>query len=157
MSGAAPTGRPIRASDAERHEAVLALSEHFASGRLDHAEFERRMAAATEAVYVRDLDPLFVDLPGVAPVPSTTGAAPGRRLVRGRSMVGAPLWALMLAGFVVAVILTHGFAWWLIFPMWWLVAGFARRRAWQYRHWQYQQWQHHPWDHDRGRPYRSGP
>ena len=53
----------MRASDQDREEAILALSDHFADGRLDHAEFEVRMARAQEATYVHELDPLFADLP----------------------------------------------------------------------------------------------
>ena len=39
----------MRASDQDREEAILALSDHFAEGRLDHAEFDARMARAQEA------------------------------------------------------------------------------------------------------------
>lgn len=60
--GPQPTAPQYRLSDAERDEAISALADAFADGRLDAAEFSRRMAAASEAVYASELDPLFVDL-----------------------------------------------------------------------------------------------
>ncbi len=57
----------MRASDQDRDEAVRALADHYADGRLDHDEFEARMSAASGATYLHDLDPLFADLPSRTP------------------------------------------------------------------------------------------
>ena len=59
--------RPYRLSDAERTEAISALADAFAEGRLDAEEFDTRMGAASQARLATDLDPLFVDLPQRAP------------------------------------------------------------------------------------------
>jgi hypothetical protein len=53
----------IRIGDAERDQAVAALSEHFVAGRITQAEFEERSDQATRSRYVDDLSPLFDDLP----------------------------------------------------------------------------------------------
>jgi hypothetical protein len=118
--------RPMRASDQDRHEAILALSDQFVAGRLDHDEFERRMAAATQATYLHELDPLFADLPVRSPAgPQTSGPSQVRRRDRGH----VPL-AVVALVFVATVVLTHGLALWVLFPLWWVLAGGARRRAW---------------------------
>ncbi|WP_016935360.1 DUF1707 domain-containing protein [Rhodococcus sp. R1101] len=63
----------IRIGTAEREEAVALLGEHFAAGRLGLAEFDERVALATQATVRGDLVPLFADLPSapavVAPSP----------------------------------------------------------------------------------------
>ena len=74
----------MRASDQDREEAILALSDHFADGRLDHAEFEARMARAQEATYVHELDPLFADLPARTKEAVASGTADVRRRPAGR-------------------------------------------------------------------------
>ncbi len=58
-----PDQVPQRIGDVDRDEAVEALQEHHALGRLDVAEFEDRMSKALEAKYASELVPLFVDLP----------------------------------------------------------------------------------------------
>ena len=60
---ATPDSRPIRIGTAEREQAVKALGEHFAQGRLEPAEFEERMSAAYAARTASELDRLFDDLP----------------------------------------------------------------------------------------------
>jgi hypothetical protein len=59
----APEPRPIRIGDAEREQAVQALGDHFAQGRLEPHEFEERMTAAYAARTAADLEVLFDDLP----------------------------------------------------------------------------------------------
>ena len=54
---------PYRLSDDERDEAISALAQAYVEGRLDEAEFDGRMGAASSATYATDLDPLFADLP----------------------------------------------------------------------------------------------
>ncbi len=141
-------GEPLmRASDQDRNEAVLALSDHFAEGRLDQAEFDLRMTAASEATYVHDLDPLFADLPrrgSVRPMGadgSRRHAPPGwdmatarrgPRLNRHRRGLPFPV-APLVFGLVVTLVMVFGFhALLFVIPAMWLAGGIARRRA--FRH-----------------------
>ena len=64
---ATPDPRSIRIGTVEREQAVKALGDHFALGRLEPDEFEERMTAAYAARTVDDLDRLFDDLPRPAP------------------------------------------------------------------------------------------
>lgn len=70
----------VRASDAERDAAATRLQEAFAEGRLDDAEFDRRMRTALTAQTRADLAELVTDLPEQAPraQPATAGRRPGR-------------------------------------------------------------------------------
>ena len=58
-----PEPRPLRIGHAEREQAVQALGEHFARGRLEPDEFEERTTAAYAARTAAELDALFADLP----------------------------------------------------------------------------------------------
>jgi hypothetical protein len=53
----------VRASDAEREQTVHSLRFHFASGRLDHEELERRVEHAYRARSRGALRVLLADLP----------------------------------------------------------------------------------------------
>ena len=53
----------LRVGDAERDQAAQALGEHFASGRLDRAEYDERLELAFAARTFSDLTALFRDLP----------------------------------------------------------------------------------------------
>lgn len=64
-----PEPHQIRIGSTEREQAVRALGDHFAQGRLEPDEFEERTTAAYTARTVSDLDRLFVDLPRPAPPP----------------------------------------------------------------------------------------
>jgi hypothetical protein len=115
-------GNPsMRISDAERAEVSDRLSQHFSDGRLDEAEFGKRLDQAMHAVTQSDLAGLFDDLPDGAAGhggPADRGrTAPDRSR---RSAAGAeyPDWAprsrrrgsrvLMLAVLIViAVIVSH--------------------------------------------------
>ena len=57
----------LRVGDAERQQAVTALGEHYAAGRLDQAEYDTRIQTAYAARTRVDLQGLFGDLP--EPVP----------------------------------------------------------------------------------------
>ena len=57
----------LRLSDAERTEAMDALSEHVRTGRLDIDEFGLRSAKVAAARTRADLVPLFADLPAPRP------------------------------------------------------------------------------------------
>jgi hypothetical protein len=63
----------MRISDAERAEVADRLSRHYGDGRLDQAEFSRRLDQAMNAVTQSDLSGLFDDLPE----PGSGTAAPG--------------------------------------------------------------------------------
>src|SRR3954452_22404902 len=58
------TARDIRVSDSERQAAAERLGAAWAEGRLDDAEYDRRLAQAFAAVTYGDLEELFTDLPG---------------------------------------------------------------------------------------------
>ena len=70
----------VRASDIERDAAVSRLQAAFAEGRLDDAEFDRRMRTALTAQTRADLAELVGDLPEEAPrpLPATAGRRPGQ-------------------------------------------------------------------------------
>jgi hypothetical protein len=57
----------MRIGTTEREQAVKALGDHFAQGRLEPHEFEERMTAAYAARTADELDRLFDDLPRPAP------------------------------------------------------------------------------------------
>ena len=122
------TGQPMRASDQDRDEAVLALSDHYADGRLDHDEFEARMTAASQATYLHDLDPLFADLPP-RPRPAPVGGA-RRPLPTHRPRPRPPLAPLLALVAVAAMVLSRGRALWLLVPLWWIGIAVTHRRAW---------------------------
>ena len=67
MGGSAGGSQPrrswLRASDAERDEAVAGLRERFAAGQLSQDTFVHRMGAALAARERGQLDELFADLP----------------------------------------------------------------------------------------------
>lgn len=52
----------LRLSDADRDEAIVRLSEHYAAGRLDKDEFDERSDAVWTAKTGSDLAPIFADL-----------------------------------------------------------------------------------------------
>jgi hypothetical protein len=54
----------MRISDAERAEVADRLAKHYGDGRLDQAEFDKRLDQAMRAVTQADLSGLFADLPG---------------------------------------------------------------------------------------------
>ncbi|TNC20702.1 DUF1707 SHOCT-like domain-containing protein [Amycolatopsis alkalitolerans] len=91
----------MRLSDAERDEAIEALSEHVRTGRLDIDEYGTRSAKVTAAKTRGDLAPLFADLPEphpsvlrAAPAPAARSVAPVRRF--GAAVPIAAIVALML-------------------------------------------------------------
>jgi hypothetical protein len=62
-AGAPRSGQGLRASDAERDEAIGELRDRFAEGRLSHETFLYRMDAALRAKARSELSDLFADLP----------------------------------------------------------------------------------------------
>jgi len=91
----------VRASDAEREQAVSLLRQHVASGRLTLEEFSERIDAAYEARTVDELTALSADLPAVARTGRrprrVTAAAFGNVEVTGRWRM--PKWKLVLVLF----------------------------------------------------------
>lgn len=69
----------MRASDAEREQAVDALREHYAAGRLSPEEFGERLDSAYRASTVQELEQLRRDLPDLPPSPSARRAELERR------------------------------------------------------------------------------
>jgi len=119
-----PADVPYRLSDVERDEAIAALADAYAEGRLDHDEFEVRLEAAARAVFARDLDPLFTDLPRSRPAKSPVASVPrrqgpARRPSHSWPPVGALLFLLALA------VVTHA---WLLIALAFVIAGHRRRR-----------------------------
>jgi DNA-binding PadR family transcriptional regulator len=58
-----PSADQIRASDADREQAVASLRDHFAEGRLTRAELDERLITALSARTAGDLRRLMADLP----------------------------------------------------------------------------------------------
>ncbi len=87
----------IRASDADRDEAISELGARFAEGRLSQETFMRRMDEALGARDRRQLDRLFTDLPRRRPgLGALAGLRAGirDRARRGRELVAAEKEAL---------------------------------------------------------------
>jgi uncharacterized membrane protein len=99
----------LRVSDAERQAVTDRLSEHFAAGRLDQAEFDERVGRAMSAKTRADLSGLFADLPDTG-APAVPGY-PGRRH---RHPV------LLVALFVILAVMTAHVLWWTTVPLLWL-------------------------------------
>ena len=124
--------QPLRIGDAERDQAVSALGEHFAAGRLNRDEYDERAELALQARFRDDLARLFADLPGQS--------APAERPARS----GSPLPALMPALMMVVPFLTLGLiitaiaigAPWMLFGVFWFVmlGGFGFRRFGGHQH-----------------------
>jgi hypothetical protein len=81
----------LRVGDAERAEVTDRLARHYSDGRLDQAEFDRRLDKAMRATTVADLTGLLDDLPDGQPprlpypvAPGGPGSQPGGRRYRRR-------------------------------------------------------------------------
>ena len=99
----------LRVSDTERQAVADRLSEHFAAGRLDQAEFDERVGRAMGAKTRADLSGLFADLP-------ETGAPAGPVHPYRRRRHPILLLALIV---VLAIAVTHAVAWFFV-PVLWL-------------------------------------
>lgn len=97
----------IRASDAEREEAIDRLRAHAAEGRLDVEELEERIAAAYAARTRDELAPLFADLPEERP----------RRAVTRRRRFG-PEWYPYFAVNLMLVAIWAGTGLGYFWPIW---------------------------------------
>lgn len=136
---ATPARPAVRIGDAEREDAVAALGEHFATGRLTREEYDDRAGSALAARTAGDVAPLFRDLPLPHPAVLTGGpprgvgasGTPARgpvRSVPGRRPVRLPLMPMvvMLVGLAMlldeAAVLFVGLA-----LLWWVAAVRVRR------------------------------
>jgi Domain of unknown function (DUF1707) len=104
-----PSDEHLRVSDADRQAVTDRLSQHFADGRLDQAEFDDRVGQAMSAKTRGDLNGLFSDLP-------ETGAPAVTDLPRRR---GYPV--LLLVLFVLLASAAAHMLWWVAGPVLWLV------------------------------------
>jgi hypothetical protein len=132
------TGGQVRIGDAERDQAVAALSDHFVAGRLTQTEFEERSDQATRARYVGDLAPLFADLPDEQAVEQfpyavvvRDGRAPWARRSQTPQRFSPPpfFWLLpiLMMGVVVASV-TFAAPWILWILFWVFIIGGPRAR-----------------------------
>jgi hypothetical protein len=98
----------LRASTAERSEVTDMLSQHYAEGRLDAAEFNERIELAATAKTKGDLTTLLTDLPG-----SWTGAPTTARRSRRPGLRSAVLLGFLALAVVWATAIPH-VAWLLV-------------------------------------------
>lgn len=89
-----------RLSDAERQEALDALSEHVRTGRLDLVEFEQRSGQVSAAKLRGELEPIFADLPEPRPGVLRTHHVPGKPQQRANP---PQTWQQRLAGSAVPI------------------------------------------------------
>jgi len=97
----------LRVSDAERADVADLLATHFGDGRLDQAEFDRRLDQAMKAITYRDLSGLFTDLPPIPAAEGPDGPELPARLHAGRPRHRVLFLALVI---VIAVIAGHALA-----------------------------------------------
>jgi hypothetical protein len=127
----------LRVSDADRQSVADQLSQHFADGRLDQAEFDERLSQAMNAKTYRDLDGLLTDLPatatgggpGLPPAGGTvtgraTGSVPQRRIMRPLIFIALGIIALSIASHAVAWAF-GGWVWIALIVL--IVMAFAKR------------------------------
>jgi hypothetical protein len=112
----------IRIGTAEREEALAALAEHHAAGRLDANEYEDRRGRANDAMIRRELTVLFADLPDPRPRfrPARASAVaqptpPGRRAAQGK--VARTLVSLSPFLAIAAFFLTRSWLAFLLIPV----------------------------------------
>ena len=133
----------IRVSDAERSTVAELLSQHYADGRLDQAEFDERVSRTMAAKTRGDLAGLFDDLPETGPA----GASPAEHVGPGQAQHGGPgarggivrPFLLLLLVFVCANFAWHAFtSFFFVQPLLWafavvvlvlLLSRSARRRV----------------------------
>ncbi|WP_158892028.1 DUF1707 SHOCT-like domain-containing protein [Amycolatopsis anabasis] len=116
------TDRPdLRLSDAERQEAMDALSEHVRTGRLDIDEFGARSAKVSAAKRLSDLSPIFADLPAPRPavLAEYAAARPARDTGSPRALSRLPSSAVPIAAIAGLILI------FLVVRNIWVVAGLA--------------------------------
>ena len=133
--------QPVRIGDVERDQAVSALGDHFAAGRLSREEFDERADQAMQARFSTDLEPLFADLPQPATAMPPQWGPP-------RPAGGPPPWAyamwllpfVLIAAVAGAVLLHAPFVvWGLVWVAVILKLTGHKRRYGRHQHQQRQQ------------------
>ena len=137
LLGPARPQADLRVSDADRQSVADQLSQHFADGRLDQAEFDERLSQAMNAKTYRDLDGLLTDLPatgtgggpGLPPaggpvIGRGTGSVPQRRIARPLVFIALAIIALSVASHAVAWAF-GGWVWIALIAL--IVVAFAKR------------------------------
>jgi hypothetical protein len=140
----------MRISDAERAEVSDRLSQYYSDGRLDEAEFSKRLDQAMHAVTQSDLNGLFDDLPDGAAGhggPADSGrtapdrasrraGGPERPAVDGRRRTPVSrvvsLAVLIVVAAIVGHALTHLFVPWILVAV--VVFVWLRRGPRRHRH-----------------------
>ena len=109
----------LRVSDHDREQAVSAIREHYAAGRLDSSELEERVQAAYHARTQRELNALSADLPALPPKPPSTRELV-RQTVTSNALVGgvASLGGIFLVSTAIWALTGAGSSFW---PKWVLV------------------------------------
>ena len=131
-----PTLAPAqRIGDVEREVAVSALADHFAAGRLDHAELDVRLESAYRATTGDELAGLFADLPAPAPFrPSRRALRRGDRRTGPRGWPAVPVLPVLL---VLAVVASAGppdrWHFPVFLPVLWLWLWVGGVRRWHHR------------------------
>ena len=82
-------GPPAGFGDAERDRLTIVLREHYALGRLDEAEFDRRLGIVLSADHAAAAADALAGLPPLTPHPAGQPAS-GRRSRRRHAQVTAP-------------------------------------------------------------------
>jgi Domain of unknown function (DUF1707)/Domain of unknown function (DUF4190) len=91
------SGRPIRATDADRDKVHNLLADAYAQGRLNWTEFDARSTALTQARTYDQLSALTVDLPVWVPGSPPAAYMPVRTVQRTNGMAVASLVCGLLA------------------------------------------------------------
>jgi hypothetical protein len=117
----------IRVSDADRNAVAELLTQHYAEGRLDQAEFDERLGRTMAAKTRGDLAGLFDDLPEADAAGSGPGGPAGTAAVpyRARGRRGGLLRSLLVIALVLicANIAWHAFTSMFFFgPTAWAIA-----------------------------------
>lgn len=122
-----PHDADLRASDDERNVVADKLSRHYAEGRLDQAEFKRRLDTAMSATTRGELNGLFHDLPRLPadpppPLPRRRRVVPVLFLVAFLAIAAGamiPFWPMYHVPWVLFLV--------VCFLLW-------RRMGWWHRH-----------------------
>ena len=125
-------GPQQRIGDFERDNAVDALRDHLAAGRLTADELDDRLAIVLTAKTQADIDKAFTDLPpdpdAVAGVSVWQAAHPNRRPATASPLRVTQRWLMILAPVLWLTVFLGWPLWWLIYVVWGIVF-FAVNRA----------------------------
>ena len=108
-----PRFAPFRASDRDRSLTYTMLADAYADGRLDHAEYDARLAAAAKIRTLGEIMPLLRDLVIPGPASIEVHEKAGHRTRK----VAFTVWAVINA-FLVTIWLLAGGPGTYFWPMW---------------------------------------